>query len=152
MTALAVPADFAYMDILDQNPPPVPAGRRPMDPGKRAKIWAPFAALNGFGSAIQRKSTVYVERRFLSDEEKEHLFRILGRLQKLTIHTPAARKNHVRVQVEYFVPCTDTQRIGWQYLGTYEQSTGVVRKVSDGMLHLDTVSVIIDNIRSLVIL
>lgn len=65
MTALGyspMPEDFAYRDVFlkgrPQHQKTDPFGiRHPaMDPGKRAKIFAPFDALRGFSAAIMAET------------------------------------------------------------------------------------------------
>ncbi len=65
MTALGyspMPEDFAYWDVFlkrrPQHQKTDPFGiRHPaMDPGKRAKIFAPFDALRGFSAAIMAET------------------------------------------------------------------------------------------------
>ena len=44
--------------------------RHPMDVGRRAKQFAPFAALKGFEDAVREKEIIYEPRRILSEERK----------------------------------------------------------------------------------
>lgn len=59
-----------------------------------------------------------------------------------------------RVQVEYYVPCHDTQRIDREWIGSYETITDTVRKVDPvtRTLCLTTKLIEFDSIYSIFIL
>ena len=72
--AMQMPADFKYKKIFLAGRPkhePYDAFRRKhpeMEPGHRAKIFAPFDALKGFKECIASKQVPYEKKRSLSDE------------------------------------------------------------------------------------
>lgn len=76
----------------------------------RAKIFAPFAALKGYESAILAKQKIVVPRIELSEESKEYLDLQLGRIEKLlkdmlhpiiTVVYFQKDKNHIKDGGEY---------------------------------------------------
>ena len=99
-----------------------------MEQGQRAKIFAPFAALDGFGGAIRTKDTVYVDPVALCEEEKAVLDR---RLRVLAERTSPGRAGGagVEVTVEYYVPCDDPYHEAYRKKGIYETLTGPCRGV-----------------------
>lgn len=100
--------------------------RMPID--KRAKIFAPFDALDGYGSSIDRKNIQYMERIELEERERHELNRRLQVLHSLTRNSRLARLNRTEVIITYFEPCTDTERFAWQMLGRYETVRGICRR------------------------
>ena len=53
---------------------PRPVSRRhPMDVGRRAKQFAPFAALRGLDETIRQQEIIYEPKRDLSEEKKNEL-------------------------------------------------------------------------------
>ena len=100
-----------------------------MDRGKRAKIFAPFDALDGYSESIDGKNVEYVERIELEEYEKnrlDHRFRIL---QTLTRNSRVARANRVQVSVTYYVPCMDEENFSFRRRGQYITETGICWKV-----------------------
>ncbi|MDL2302476.1 YolD-like family protein [Lachnospiraceae bacterium OttesenSCG-928-D06] len=77
-----------------------------MDRADRAKQFMPFDALKGFREALEEKERIIVEKRHLSQEEKEKLDRILGQV-----------KGNEIITVHYFQK------------GEYVQITGMVSKI-----------------------
>ena len=119
--------DMVYLDR--------PEGWHPkMRRGDRAKLFAPFDALNGFGSAIREKDIVYVPRMQLSDEICERISR----------HLTALRRRDT-VTVIYFV---SVQRGAEEDLGEYRTVTAAVVRVDEveRKLILDTVSIPFEDI------
>ena len=100
-----------------------------MDRQKRAKIFAPFDALDGYSESIDSKNIEYVERIDLEEADRAELNRRLQILRLLTYNSKLARKNQVQVSVRYYIPCTDPNRFAWQMLGQYVTVTGICRKV-----------------------
>ena len=100
-----------------------------MDVGKRAKIFAPFAALRGFEGCILDKEVQYQPKIILDEEVKDEIAHQLEMLHGLTINSRAARKNHVVVSVTYFIPCSDKNHEAYGYYGQYVTITGVCKKV-----------------------
>ena len=47
--------------------------RHPMDVGRRAKQFAPFAALRGLDETIRQQEIIYEPKRDLSEEKKNEL-------------------------------------------------------------------------------
>ena len=111
-----------------------------MDRGKRAKIFAPFDALDGYSESIDSKNVEYVERIELEEADRIELNRRLQILRALTYNSKLARANQVKVSVRYYSPCTDQHRFAWQMLGQYVTSTGICWKVDpdvDGTIKID---------------
>ena len=120
-----------------------------MDVGKRAKIFAPFAALRGFEGCILDKEVQYQPKIILDEEVKDEIAQQLEVLHGLTINSRIARKNHVVVSVTYFIPCSDKNHEAYGYYGQYVTVTGVCKKVDDTITHTITVGglvISLDNI------
>ena len=100
-----------------------------MDRGRRAKIFAPFDALDGYSESIDSKNVEYVERIELEEADRIELNRRLQILRTLTYNSKLARVNQVKVTVRYYTPCTDHNRFAWQMLGQYVTVTGICWKV-----------------------
>ena len=100
-----------------------------MDRRKRAKIFAPFDALDGYSDSIDSKNVEYVERVELEEADRIELNRRLQILRALTYNSKLARANRVKVSVRYYKPCTDHNRFAWQMLGQYVTVTGICWKV-----------------------
>ena len=101
----------------------------PMTRLNRAKLFAPFDALNGFDEAVRSKNILYCEKRALSDGEKEKLDRKLSVLYSLTYNSKAAGINSLNISVEYFTPCTDIHNEAFGKRGSYVSISGICRKV-----------------------
>lgn len=63
------------------------ANRGRMDRADRAKQFLPFDALRGFREALAAKERILVDRRELSEEQKEELDRKLRQIEKKDIIT-----------------------------------------------------------------
>ena len=111
-----------YMDEFSHKHPS-------MESGERAKIFAPFDALDGYGDAVRSKNIQYTDKIELGDEEKEELNRKLSILHKLTYNRRMAKQNHVIATVTYYVPCQDENNFAFGIRGEYNQVTGIVWKV-----------------------
>ena len=109
-----------------------------MDVGKRAKIFAPFAALRGFEGCILDKEVQYQPKIILDEEVKDEIAQQLEVLHGLTINSRIARKNHVVVSVTYFIPCSDKNHEAYGYYGQYVTITGVCKKV-DSVITIVTI-------------
>ena len=99
-----VPVDFPYLNALLLGRPRHTMDdfsfRHPqMDQGKRAKVFAPFDALDGYGESISEKNTVYTDKIILDESEKEELNRRLAILHHLTYNSRLAKANRVIVTV-----------------------------------------------------
>ncbi len=129
------PADFPYDSILELGRPRHPEQdsfrlKHPvMDPGHRAKIFAPFDALAGFDEAVSARDVLYENRREMSEEEAEELDRALRLLSSLTANGRLARENRVSVSVTFFVPCTDPGSPAFGIRGRYRTVSGICRNV-----------------------
>ena len=94
---MPMPADFPLKDLFRKGRPRHEkydafwCRHPPMDPGRRAKIFAPFDALVGFDDAIASKQVLYEPKRRLSEEEKERLNK-KQRPQRSHISSPALTK------------------------------------------------------------
>ena len=139
--AASMPADFRYMDVFTQKRPrhepfdPFMLKHPQMDPGHRAKIFSPFAALKGFSEIIASKEILYEPKKELDEEQMDELNRRLVILHNLTWNSRMARKNRPMVRVRYFCPCTDENSF-FLYnsdnplaAGRYEEIAGMCRRV-----------------------
>lgn len=100
-----------------------------MERGKRAKIFAPFDALDGYGDAVRSKNVLYTEKVELDDSEKDELNRRLSILHDLTYNRRMAKGNHVVVTITYYVPCQDKNNFAFGLRGEYKSVTGMVWRV-----------------------
>ncbi len=115
-----------------------------MDRRRRAKIFAPFDALDGYSESIDSKNVEYVERIELEEADRIELNRRLQILRTLTYNSKLARANQVKVNVRYYTPCTDHNRFAWQMLGKYVTATGICWKVDPeetGMITIDEAAI-----------
>ena len=104
--------------------------RHPRMPlSQRAKIFKPFAALEGFDQAVRNKDIPYEPRRELDPEEKEALNLRLSRLAQLARNGKAVRENPITVKVEYFEVCTDRWNDAYGRDGLYKTLTGRLCRV-----------------------
>ena len=158
-----VPVDFPYLNTLLLGRPRHTMDdfffRHPqMDQGKRAKVFAPFDALDGYGESISEKNTVYTDKIILDESEKEELNRRLTILHNLTCNSRMAKANRVVVTVKHYVPCADEHSFACGIRGQYRTETGVVWKVDMEVSQTitvgrksisfgDIVSVTTDNVR-----
>ena len=132
---LDVPADFPYLAAIFQGPPTHDHDafslRHPrMEREKRAKIFAPFDALDGHSAAIHGKERRFQERRVLSEEELRFLNAKLNRLFELCPNSKAARRRQLVLRVWHFrandLPATDW-RAGQ---GDYVEQIGVLQYIN----------------------
>ena len=115
-----------------------------MDRRRRAKIFAPFDALDGYSDSIDSKNVAYVERIELEEADRIELNRRLQILRSLTCNSKQARANQVKVTVRYYTPCTDHNRFAWQMLGQYVTATGICWKVDpdeSGVIKIDEAAI-----------
>ena len=90
---------------------PRPVSRRhPMDVGRRAKQFAPFAALRGLDETIRQKEIIYEPQKELSDDQKQKLDMKLRMISY-----------GMRIQATYFAKKQDNQ-----IMGQYHTVTGTV--------------------------
>ena len=84
---MAMPANFRYREVFLKGRPrhdrydPFRIRHPSMDRGHRAKIFAPFDALEGFDEGIRNKELQYCERKELSEDEAEAISNTLNKLQ-----------------------------------------------------------------------
>ena len=130
-----VPLNFPYLSTYLQGPPHYNRYDEfffffpRMELGKRAKIFAPFDALDGYSDAVRSKDEEYVERIDLSEQQERELSHKLNILHNLTYTGRLARLNRVIVTVTYFVSCEDENSFSFGLLGLYKKVTGVCWKV-----------------------
>ena len=129
-----IPLEFPYLLTLLSGRPRHGADdfshrHQQMERGKRAKLFAPFDALDGYNENISSKNILYTEKRYLDDRDKEELNRRLRVLRDLTLNSRLAKRNRVEVTAEYFVPCADADSFACGVLGQYVSVTGVVWRV-----------------------
>lgn len=104
--------------------------RHPRMPlSQRAKIFKPFAALEGYEQAVRNKDVLYEPRRELDPEERDALSRRLSRLAQLARNGKAVRENPITVKVEFFVVCSDSWNDAFGKEGLYKTLTGLLRRV-----------------------
>ena len=103
-----------YDDIIDLPRPK--SKHEPMPMSDRAAQFSPFAALTGYGDAIDETARLTDARVELSDEERAELDYKQQYLS--TLDSPM-------VTVTYFVP--DSRKSG----GTYVTHTGVLKRVDE---------------------
>lgn len=130
----AVPAAFPYLEVLLQGRPRHGMDeftlRHPrMEQSQRAKIFAPFDALDGYGSSISEKNAAYTAKIELDESQREEINQTLLRLNELTRTRRLARENRPRAAVTYFVLCQDRHSLAFHRLGRYVTVTGTVAKV-----------------------
>ena len=105
--------------------------RHPAMPAeKRAKLFQPYDALDGYSDAIRRKRRQYEKRRVHTPESEEKLGKQLAKLSRLCPNSRAALRVQAVLTVCYFVPndLPDTDdRWG---LGDYVTVTGLLRALS----------------------
>ena len=105
----------------------------PMEREKRAKIFAPYDALDGYGDSVKKKNIQYVDRIIPDESQREELNRRLSILHGLTRTGRLAKQNRVIVTATYYAPCTDEHSFACGVRGQYLTVSGAVRKV-DGEL------------------
>ena len=156
--AITIPEDFKYREVFLKGRPQHDrfdsfSIRHPkMALGKRAKIFAPFAALRGYDEEVASKEVQYVPRAELSREDETELNRRLDVLHALTYNSRLARQNQVRISVTVFIPCTDTHHTAYGTLGQYQTVTGVCRYVDpdvNRVLRVDNAVLAFDSIRAI---
>lgn len=106
-----------YRDIIDL-PTPVSSRHPQMPLQNRAAQFMPFAALTGFGDAIDETARVTDEKLELTEDELLILDRQLTELRPLLSQRP-------EVTFVYFEP--DARKEG----GAYITRTGIVKKIDD---------------------
>ena len=111
--AMSMPSSFEYKKVFLRGRPKHEkydsfwCKHPPMDPGRWAKIFAPFDALEGFDEAVQAKEVLYSVKTELSEYEQEKLDRKIAALSRFTQNSRMARENNVIVSVVCFYPCID---------------------------------------------
>lgn len=105
----------AYDDILNLGH--FEPKRHPRQPiSKRAAQFSPFAALTGYGDAVEETARYTDPRTETPEEAQERINRVLNFLSaRVSLHPP--------VLVEYFVP--DAKKAG----GSYRTVTGTLEKI-----------------------
>ncbi|MBR6185790.1 MAG: hypothetical protein IKQ41_05955 [Clostridia bacterium] len=135
---------FPYLQVLLQGRPRHGRDeftlRHPrMEQGQRAKIFAPFDALDGYGGSIGEKNIAYMEKIELDESEREEINRKLLALRELTRTRRLARENNVQAAVTYFVLCQDRHSLAYRRLGRYATVSGRVSKVDGEITRTITV-------------
>lgn len=155
---MVMPPDFQYQEVYFRGKPQHDRFdefrvRHPsMASGRRAKIFAPFDALKGFGSAIASKNVRYEDKTELDSEAEAELNRRLSILKNLTYNSRMARMNKVRVTVCYFAPCTDENNDAYGSRGKYISLNGTCLKVDDEVsksILVDSTRIAFSDIRSI---
>ena len=150
-----MPVGFEYADVFAKGQPKHQvydsfwADHPPMDQGHRAKIFAPFDALDGFDEAISAKDVLYEFRRELSEDEKNELNRRIGILHSLTQNTRMARENQIIITVTYYVPCKDKESFSYGYRGQYVQVSGICWGLDMSSIQVDDAFFPLDDIVSI---
>ena len=97
-----------------------------MDKANRAKQFMPFDALTGFREAIKEKERIRVQKRELSEEEKEELDYNLKQIKKLDM-----------IKVEYY---DNEEYVRITGVVTNIDETNRVLKVVDTRISIDDIS------------
>lgn len=102
----------------------------PMPSQKRAKLFQPYDALDGYSDAIRRKRRQYEPRRVHTPESEERLGNQLAKLSRLCPNSRAALRVQAVLSVCYFLPndLPDTDDRWGQ--GDYVTLTGLLRGIS----------------------
>ena len=127
-----IPEDFPYREVfLRGRPEHGDDGfweEHPrMEREKRAKLFAPFDALDGYGDALRMKNTVYADKIRLSPDQEALLNRRLTRLCVLFGQRKRKRDGGGGlpwVRVTRYVPCSDRHNDAYGKRGTYETAEG----------------------------
>jgi len=128
---MEMPDGFRYADVFRRGRPVHEKFDRfsvkhpRMDAGRRAKIFAPFDALKGFGDAVASKDILYTDRVMPEGEEAAEISRRLSVLGELAADSRKARMNRVRVKVRYFALCSDENDFSYGIRGRYETAEGI---------------------------
>ena len=132
---MTIPGDFPYRNAYLHGRPAMSDGflkkHPPMSRGHRAKIFAPFDALDGFDETLDTKNIRYVPKEILSEAELETIDRRLRILASLTGTGEMARQNRVEVTLIRYLPCADIYHGAYAQYGTYETVSGVVWEVDE---------------------
>jgi len=120
---------FEYADIINRVRPIHKADRFSykyprMSSEKRAKIFAPFAALSGYDDALAEKEVIYDIKRVLTDDEYFDLDCKIAAIYENCSNSILARDNGVEVRILYFEPLADDE-----LHGRYIEISGLVTKV-----------------------
>ena len=153
------PDDFKYASVMAEGRP-VHDGdyfslRHPrMRCAKRAKIFAPFAALQGFEEEVVSKDIIYEKKRDPDQESIDAMEETLNTLRRLTATRRLAMAHRVIVSAEYYVPCTDPHNDAWQVKGLYVTLKGTVMNVDpyQRQIRIDDEVISFDDLYSLKIL
>ncbi len=127
-----------YDDIIDL-PHHVSETRAHMSMTDRAAQFSPFAALTGYGEAVEETARLTQEQKELTEEEKAAISWQLSMLQEQIRESP-------RAAVVWFQP--DERKSG----GSYRRTVGQVRKIDSDearLLFSDGTSIPFDRILSI---
>lgn len=111
-------SDFPYADILSL-PHHVSQTRPPMPQSERAAQFAPFAALTGYGDAVQESARLTSQRIDLDEDAREELNQTLQLLSAQLRSQGFSQQ----IRVTFFVP--DIKKAG----GSYVSEDGTIRKL-----------------------
>ena len=98
-----------------------------MERERRAKLFAPFDALDGYGDAIQTKNAIYIEKLRLSPDQEAALDEALARVCALFGQRIPAREGGGGlpwVRITRYVPCADRYHDACGIRGTYVTAEG----------------------------
>ena len=139
---MVIPTGFKYKDVYERGRPQhktwdsFKLKHPPMSASRWAKIYAPFDALKGFDDAIGAQEELPVRKPDLGEFEKEELDRKLGILAGLTRNGKEARKNQIKVTVEYFE--TVDGGSGCEEIESFEE-LGKIRVLSGQVWNVDAI-------------
>ena len=129
-----LPEEFKYLEVL-RNGKQRHCGdafsrcHPKMDYAKRAKIFAPFAALKGFEEEVGSKEVRYEEKREVDEDERYELNEQLNQLYERTFNGHDAKQNPVKAVIEYYARCEDENSEFYRKKGRYLTVEGIVEKV-----------------------
>ena len=151
-------SDFPYEEVINLGMPERDMYfylKHPKMPcGKRAKIFAPFAALKGFEEEVDSKEVQYAEKRELSEEECRQINACLVRLSALMKAARFSGRSAVRVRAEYYRICLDEHHPQYRLCGTYETVTDTVKETDPvrRILSLEQIRIPFDDLSGIEIL
>ena len=129
---MEIPEDFPYREVLLRGRPEhgddgFLLEHPRMERERRAKLFAPFDALDGYGDALRTKNAVYVDKIRLSPDQQAALDRDLGRLCALYGQRGRLREGGGGlpwVRITRYVVCSDRYHDACGLRGTYVTAEG----------------------------
>lgn len=135
------PLTFPYLEAVLRGRPehrydmtdPFAAKHPKMPRSKRAKLFAPFDALDGYNESINSKNVQYTEKIELEETDQFELNKKLRILHALSKYNRIAKENRVWITIKYFVPCDDPNIFAYQMKGQYKTLHDICWKVDSDL-------------------